>query len=223
MRGFTWSRGENLRSSGSNASCMSCTICDCLGSVRDSYYAILCCITHIHLYFHDLLVMALIMQLADRSEVTVMTILSTVGCLIVNCFHREILQLNLFFPYCQQKRVALLDSDCETQNSSDFISIQKGVLGERRAKGSCFWHYLTVKTNVIVSKDNLELFASTVSFMSCLVGANGKEMSTGVLCITYCFPHVSKFEFALLNCSRLNHFCCCLVTKSYMSLADPMD
>ena len=59
--------------------------------------------------------------------------------------------------------------------------------------------------------------------MSCLVGANGKEMSTGILCITYCFPHVSKFEFALLNCSRLNHFCCCLVTKSYMSLADPMD
>lgn len=120
------------------------------------------------------------MQLADRSEVTVMTILSTVGCLIVNCFHREILQVNLFFPYCRQKRIALLDSDCETQNSPDFISIQKGVLGERRAKGSCFWHYLTVKTNIIVSKDNLELFASTVSFMSCLVGANGKEMSTGI-------------------------------------------
>ena len=50
-----------------------------------------------------------------------------------------------------------------------------------------------------------------------------KKWALAFLCITYCFPHVSKFEFALLICSRLNHFCCCLVTKSYMSLADPMD
>ena len=75
------------------------------------------------------------MQLADRSGVTVMTILSTVGCLIVNCFHRKILQVNLLFPYCQQKRIALLDSDCETSNSPNFISIQKGVLEREETKG----------------------------------------------------------------------------------------
>ena len=51
-----------------------------------------------------------------------------------------------------------------------------------------------------------------------------KKWALAFLCITYCFPHVSRFEFALLVCSRLNRFCCCyLVPKSYMTLADPMD
>lgn len=59
------------------------------------------CVIHSHLYFHDLLVMTVIMQLAGRHGVTVLMILSTVGCLIVNGSHQEILQVNLFFPYCQ--------------------------------------------------------------------------------------------------------------------------
>lgn len=79
-----------------------------------------------HLYFHDLVVMTLIMQLAERRKETVMMILSTAGCLIVNCFHQDISELIYFFLIARSRR----EKRCSTANREIEESACWGVRGD---------------------------------------------------------------------------------------------